>query len=224
MIDDKRQLDLLRYCRGHLHQNGLITDEEYSWLVFECQPGAVNRLEGYDTLRASLGRVERRNEELELGLEVALELARRERDEAKKDLEASIGARARIFNFINKYGDPDGDQTLEEVGAAMLADRDAARADAARLRERLGLLTHAVNVMVSTEYGNYTPLTVRLLEGTSDAATDALAAPGPTIGELQAEALEKMAEECSTVFDGDLPHVTKNDLLAEAARLRGGGE
>ena len=106
----------------------------------------------------------------------------------------------------------------------MLADRDAARADAARLRERLGLLTHAVNVMVSTEYGNYTPLTVRLLEGTSDAATDALAAPGPTIGELQAEALEKMAEECSTVFDGDLPHVTKNDLLAEAARLRGGGE
>lgn len=58
--------------------------------------------------------------------------------------------------------------------------------------------------------------------GNADSARAWLAARDARMKALgAAEALERLAnEECSTVFDGDLPHVTKNDLLEEAARLR----
>ena len=39
--------------------------------------------------------------------------------------------------------------------------------------------------------------------------------------EAKVEALREMASECGTVFDSDLPHVTQNELLAEADRIAG---
>jgi transposase-like protein len=47
----ERLLDLVRYSRASLHEDGLVTDGEYAWL---CGVGSqsARRLEEYDTLRA----------------------------------------------------------------------------------------------------------------------------------------------------------------------------
>jgi hypothetical protein len=58
VIDNQRQIDLLRYCRAHLHDKNLISDEEYTWLLVEENHGGVSRLEKYDALRARLATVE----------------------------------------------------------------------------------------------------------------------------------------------------------------------
>lgn len=44
-----RLLDLVRYCRGKLHQEALITDEEYADLV-NVGSSSARRLETYDGL------------------------------------------------------------------------------------------------------------------------------------------------------------------------------
>ena len=54
MIDNQRQIDLLRYCRAKLHNENFISDKEYSWLLLEEDRGGVTRLERYDTIRARL--------------------------------------------------------------------------------------------------------------------------------------------------------------------------
>jgi hypothetical protein len=53
MIDapHQRLLDLLRYCRGRLHEANLISDEEYA--VLAADHDAVARLEAYDVVRMS---------------------------------------------------------------------------------------------------------------------------------------------------------------------------
>lgn len=46
--DHARLVDLVRYCRHHLHREELITDEEYAALA--SVDGAVQRLEMYDVI------------------------------------------------------------------------------------------------------------------------------------------------------------------------------
>ncbi len=61
-----RLFDLVRYHRSELHQTGLITDDEYDWLMRGCPmsraPGggspSPRRLEDYDRLRVRLQNVE----------------------------------------------------------------------------------------------------------------------------------------------------------------------
>lgn len=48
-VSHQRLFDLLRYCRGTLHEADLISDEEYATLAEDH--GAVARLEGYDGAR-----------------------------------------------------------------------------------------------------------------------------------------------------------------------------
>lgn len=62
---NKRQLDLVRYMRAELHQSGLITDEEFTWLLTAADEGklgqgsiSARRLEDYDQLRARLATAE----------------------------------------------------------------------------------------------------------------------------------------------------------------------
>lgn len=50
---NERLHDLVRYKRSELHEDGLISDEEYAELLTK-QPGAVKRLEGYDAAIAKL--------------------------------------------------------------------------------------------------------------------------------------------------------------------------
>lgn len=47
-ISTQRLFDLVRHQRAELHDEGLITDEEYAMLASE--QGAVERLETYDEL------------------------------------------------------------------------------------------------------------------------------------------------------------------------------
>ena len=49
----ERQMDLLRYARHFLHNEGLITDDEYGQLV--QHPGAVTWLEVCTRFRLALG-------------------------------------------------------------------------------------------------------------------------------------------------------------------------
>lgn len=49
-IDNQRLWDLLRFCRHDLHNEELITNEEFAELVM--MTGAVQRLETYDEHRA----------------------------------------------------------------------------------------------------------------------------------------------------------------------------
>ena len=52
----ERVTDLVRYCRGTLHSEDLITDEEYAAL---CQvEGSPQRLEGYDAMRKRIVELE----------------------------------------------------------------------------------------------------------------------------------------------------------------------
>jgi len=52
---DQRLWDLVRHQRAELHDEDLITDEEYAALAFDH--GAVGRLESYDELRADRDRL-----------------------------------------------------------------------------------------------------------------------------------------------------------------------
>lgn len=53
--DTVRMWDLVRYQRYALHEDGLITDEEFTALVEDVGPGhSPRRLESYDELRARL--------------------------------------------------------------------------------------------------------------------------------------------------------------------------
>ena len=54
--DPERLLDLVRYMRAELHDEGLITDEEYATLA-SVGAGSARRLEGYDALRAENARL-----------------------------------------------------------------------------------------------------------------------------------------------------------------------
>ena len=47
---NQRLADLVRYMRQELHTEGLITNEEYAEIL--QNPGAVNRLGGYDVIKA----------------------------------------------------------------------------------------------------------------------------------------------------------------------------
>lgn len=56
-----RLFDLVRYSRATLHQDGLITDDEYAWLCAAPMATSENggspsarRLEDYDELRAEI--------------------------------------------------------------------------------------------------------------------------------------------------------------------------
>jgi predicted nucleic acid-binding Zn-ribbon protein len=51
----ERLFDLVRYQRAELHEAGLITDDEYAKLA--SAQGSVQRLEGYDALRAECERL-----------------------------------------------------------------------------------------------------------------------------------------------------------------------
>jgi predicted nuclease with TOPRIM domain len=53
ILDSIRLFDLVRFQRHQLHDEGLITNEEYSALVSGA-PGAVSRLESYDEIRSRL--------------------------------------------------------------------------------------------------------------------------------------------------------------------------
>jgi hypothetical protein len=54
-LPEQRMWDLVRYMRGQLHTDGLITDEEFALLVVDHP--AVARLEGYDALRVENARL-----------------------------------------------------------------------------------------------------------------------------------------------------------------------
>jgi hypothetical protein len=48
--ENQRLRDLIRYCRHELHDEGLITDEEFAALV-EVGSESARRLESYDAMR-----------------------------------------------------------------------------------------------------------------------------------------------------------------------------
>ena len=54
---NKRLFDLVRYSRAELHEQDLITDEEYSWLLADCELNkgggspSPRRLEDYDSIK-----------------------------------------------------------------------------------------------------------------------------------------------------------------------------
>lgn len=58
---NERLSDLARYCRHQLHDERLITDDEFASIVAQG-PESARRLEGYDSLRAE---VERQAQEIE---------------------------------------------------------------------------------------------------------------------------------------------------------------
>lgn len=55
---DARLIDLVRYCRAVLHEDGLITDEEYAELV-KVGSESARRLETYDELRNKIDLMEK---------------------------------------------------------------------------------------------------------------------------------------------------------------------
>jgi hypothetical protein len=84
-LPEQRMWDLVRYMRGKLHTDGLITDEEFALLVVDHP--AVARLEAYDMLRvenkrlrAEFAEVAAQSERFRQGLVAAQEENLRLRD------------------------------------------------------------------------------------------------------------------------------------------------
>lgn len=162
-----------------------------------------------ESARASLRQVEKRNEELRL----ALGVAHRERDEV-------IAGQSVLYEHLAE-ANAHIDRAESAIGAA--------QADAARLREALVKIAQDRGCgckpicQCRTEYA----LKIELEERKSIAheALKALATPSPTIGEIQAEALEKLRDRLFT-SNGGLHDIAslRQILTEEAARLRGGGK
>lgn len=53
IIENERLRDLVRYCRHQLHEEGLITDEEFVAMA-EVGVESVGRLENYDAMLAQI--------------------------------------------------------------------------------------------------------------------------------------------------------------------------
>lgn len=74
-VDLARAIDLLRFCRHKLHEENLISDDEFtSFLLYQ---GAVARLESYDEVRAKLTAAEAEV----VRLRAALDASERQRDQ-----------------------------------------------------------------------------------------------------------------------------------------------
>ena len=131
-----------------------------------------------------------------IAAEVALVVARRERDEATF-----------LIEHLGSYNSG----LIDERNTAK-ADRDAARTQAAGLRVAL--------TQVSKLAGNW-----QTQDQIYDIMREALDTPGPTIGEIKAGALESLAEHNDEAISRmTSPRAAAQVLRAEAARLRGGGK
>lgn len=56
-LTEERLRDLVRYARCHLHEEDLISDQEYAALCVDSGPERVARLETYDAMRAQIKRL-----------------------------------------------------------------------------------------------------------------------------------------------------------------------
>lgn len=65
-INNRRLFDLVRYMRSELHEDELITDEEYALLLDDSK--SVNRLHTYDQARENfdrkIGKLKKENDDL----------------------------------------------------------------------------------------------------------------------------------------------------------------
>lgn len=67
----QRQMDLIRYARHFLHDEGCISDEEYAAFVQDNEGGERKaRLESYDEVRARLTQVEKERDQLAAQLQI----------------------------------------------------------------------------------------------------------------------------------------------------------
>jgi hypothetical protein len=69
LCDNLRLMDLVRYMRAKLYQEGLITEDEYLALSKEVPAGSPRRLEDYDRINACASRTETAERELAEALE-----------------------------------------------------------------------------------------------------------------------------------------------------------
>ena len=169
-----------------------LMSERYDGLQADC--GA---------LRASLHDLEKRHEEKT----AALEVAQRERDEA------------RAWKVEYRRQVAEKDEQVAEVHLLLFkaeADRDTALAQAAGLREAL--------TQVCKLAGNW-----QTQDQIYDIIREALATPGPTIGEIKAEAQAQEMDRWAERWWDDHSEITSLDfcerareLRSFAARLRGG--
>ena len=116
---NQRMRDLVRYKRHDLFNDGLIDQSEFASLVAET-PGAVDRLEGYDKIKAQLAAANNKLDESirdRLRLKAERDQAIRERDEARADADNSV--------------------VLEAVRRAGYNERSRAKRDASLDRETL---------------------------------------------------------------------------------------
>ena len=140
-------------------------------------------------------------------LREALEVARRELGEA----------RAWKVEYCRQVAEKD--EQVAEVHLLLFkaeADRDTALAQAAGLREALKKVRANI-ITASVDMGghHYYRFGQSGQRETIAAVMKALATPGPTIGEIKAEALEEVAKIAGNAYAARV-------IRAEAARLRGG--
>lgn len=113
LLSETRLYDLVRYARHYLHDDGLITDEEFADLVGTGSESA-RRLEGYDALR-------KRVEEAEL----ARDAAESRKSQAFQDLrERAEKAEAERDSYRERYDALWNSDALADV-RKLQADLDA---------------------------------------------------------------------------------------------------
>jgi len=174
MIDNQRQIDLIRYCRAHLHDENLISNEEYAWLLTEENPGAVSRLEQYDALRARIAELEKPDESHEYALAVI----------------------RRILGTNDVAGIADG---IDQVAQAL----ESARAGEARAVEALKHVVEMAYAETSSESSEgrlmrFCYAARDTAERVIDSAQPALDWIDQQRREAAAEELESAAEHCET--------------------------
>lgn len=94
-ITETRLFDLVRYCRGELHEAGLITDQEYADLVTAGSESA-RRLENYDELRAKIAELEKDKARLDWLIK-----------QGPPSEDDEFGLSEEVWNVATEYADPD---------------------------------------------------------------------------------------------------------------------
>lgn len=137
---NQRLADLVRYQRMELHQTGLITNEEYAEII--QNPGAVNRLGGYDEIKAERDQLRAEN--------IVLSSQAEGFDVQNQKLRDQLDEKGRIIgNFQSEF------ETREKYFAEEMA---GLRAEVEQLRESFREKEpcgHSKNFLIGDDWGHF---------------------------------------------------------------------
>lgn len=130
------------------------------------------------------------------------------------------GPKCGTFQPIDRApGDGPTYTTTVKKWRELVAERDALRADSQRLRE---ILEAGEDDCWCATHGSDHRRPFERSEWVKRAEAALKSTPAQSLASVRSAAIREAAKECHMVMEGDLPHLTQNELLEMADRIEGG--